>query len=377
VAGPVTEPSVQFTTDPSPPTSGEPITLTATVNPAPASGAVTFTVDGRPLPCGSDPHAELDTAGHASCQTMFTVPAEVQVVARFSGSGRFLPSSTERTVRVADGFQPTRVQVSTAVPHPDVSQPYALVVKVVAENQDGSMSPAYGGTAVIYDAAGNQVGSRVGLQPDGTALLPDLVSPDTGPVEARYTGGAGLQPSVSTRFTATADNPDIIPPLVKLTGPYTGSVVKGDLVIKAQVSDNDQVSQVDAVVVSSPGGTLDGQTLSELTPVAEGYQARFDSRTMPDGSYQLVVVATDPADNSSTSQIVTFAVDNHVPQVTLEVPGTPVAGPVPMLVRASDGNVAPQVTLTQMRAPLSSDPAVVNALGPVPIDVTSGAQLVS
>jgi hypothetical protein len=125
-----------------------------------------------------------------------------------------------------------------------VSQPYALVVKVVAENQDGSMSPAYGGTAVIYDAAGNQVGSRVGLQPDGTALLPDLVSPDTGPVEARYTGGAGLQPSVSTRFTATADNPDIIPPLVKLTGPYTGSVVKGDLVIKAQVSDNDQVSRL-------------------------------------------------------------------------------------------------------------------------------------
>ena len=86
----------------SPSVSGQPVTYTATVSPAPDGGTVAFTDNGSPIiGCAAQP---VDTStGQATCQTTPSTTGAHNIVAAYSGSSAFAGSTSAALTQVVTG----------------------------------------------------------------------------------------------------------------------------------------------------------------------------------------------------------------------------------------------------------------------------------
>ncbi|MFS0723772.1 Ig-like domain-containing protein [Paenibacillus sp. 1P07SE] len=97
---------------------------------------------------------------------------------------------------------------------------------------------------------------------------------------------------------------DNLPPDVSVSVPGDGDTVQHRVNVTADATDN--------VAVASVQFYLDGQPLGPVDTLAP-YEAEWDTRTLPDGTYSLEAVAIDVNGNEGRSQPVLVTVDNSDP----------------------------------------------------------------
>ena len=138
---------------------------------------------------------------------------------------------------------------------------------------------------------------------------------------------------------------DNLAPVLSMTDP--GTPLSGTRTFAATATDaHSGIAQV--VLQYAATGTTTWKNLCTLT--AEPYSCRYDTTTIPDGSYGFRAVATDVAGNTTTSATVANrVVDNTVSSVAVEDPGAFVSGTVTLNATAS--STAGVTSVTIQRAP--------------------------
>ena len=124
---------------------------------------------------------------------------------------------------------------------------------------------------------------------------------------------------------------DNLAPVLSMTDP--GTPLSGTRTFAATATDaHSGIAQV--VLQYAATGTTTWKNLCTLT--AEPYSCRYDTTTIPDGSYGFRAVATDVAGNTTTSATVANrVVDNTVSSVAVEDPGAFLSGTVTLNATAS------------------------------------------
>ena len=177
-----------------------------------------------------------------------------------------------------------------------------------------------GGLSDGYDAVGN-------LTNDGSLSYnydaADRLTGYTGTQTAYLYNGLG-QRSIKFPVDNTA-------PTVSITAPVSGPVA-GTVNVTATVVDD---------FGASVQLYLDGTAIPGDLKTATPYTFSWDTTTVSTGAHSLTAIATDPANNSSTSAPVSVMVDNIPPTVSISAPanGADVSGTVNVIASASD-NVA-------------------------------------
>jgi major membrane immunogen (membrane-anchored lipoprotein) len=98
-----------------------------------------------------------------------------------------------------------------------------------------------------------------------------------------------------------------IAPTTRVLFPSTGSTLAGGQYLDAAASDNVGVTKVEFHLT---GGSLASALIATAAPTIFGWLAPWDTTTVPDGTYTLQSVATNPAGMSTSSAGVTVTVDN-------------------------------------------------------------------
>ena len=175
-------------------------------------------------------------------------------------------------------------------------------------------SPAGAGT---WTTIGSDSSTPYSFGFDTTAVADGLY--DFRTVATDLAGNTGNSTAVASRRV------DNTAPATTMGNP--GSPLRGTVVLGSTVSDNG--SGVGTIGYEySPAGA------NSWTATA----ASWNTTLVADGLYDLHVVATDVAGNSSTSSAVTnVRVDNTGPSVSLNDPGSPVSSSITLAVTAGDG----------------------------------------
>ncbi len=167
----------------------------------------------------------------------------------------------------------------------------AGVSQVQYEVTGGSLS-----ASVIATATPTVVGWLAGWDtttvPNGTYTLNSVAS---------YAGGVtGTSPGVSI----TVDN---LPLQTEVLVPSDGATVSGSTVLDAAASGTSDVTGVQFEVT---GGSLSNQVVGTATPTLYGWIAKWDTTSVPDGSYTLQSVATEVGGTMATSPGIDITVSN-------------------------------------------------------------------
>jgi hypothetical protein len=99
--------------------------------------------------------------------------------------------------------------------------------------------------------------------------------------------------------------------------PSNGAVLAGAPYLDAGAGDALGVTKV---VFELSGGTLSDKVIATATPTLFGWLAKWNTTTVPNGSYSLESVATDAAANTDTSTPITITVNNPAPTTTVLIP---------------------------------------------------------
>jgi uncharacterized protein YjbI with pentapeptide repeats len=99
--------------------------------------------------------------------------------------------------------------------------------------------------------------------------------------------------------------------------PSNGAVLAGAPFLDAGAGDALGVTKV---VFELSGGTLSDKVIATATPTLFGWLAKWNTTTVPNGSYSLESVATDAAANTDTSTPITITVNNPAPTTTVLIP---------------------------------------------------------
>lgn len=136
--------------------------------------------------------------------------------------------------------------------------------------------------------------------------------------------------------------PDTVAPVVSLVAPLAGSTISGTTVVDVSASDDVGVVKVDLY--------LDGVFF--VSDSSSPYSFALDTSTLSNGNHVLEVVASDAAQNSSSSGPVTVVVDNTPadttpPAVSMGTPasGATVSGTTSVTASATDNVGVTQVQL--------------------------------
>jgi hypothetical protein len=212
------------TPNPSPASTNQKVTLTATVatntnGSVTPSGTVAFAANGAPISgCTSQPVTASGSTGTATCQTSFSASSSPEsLTATFtgaSGAGQAGSSSSAQSLTVAKGSTQTKLAVSNASPAANASVTYTATV---APGVIGGASPS--GTVQFLDGGSVIAGCDARPLTAGTATC--TVSYPSGgshTITAAYSGDANFSGSTSSPATVTVSAPPP-PPRGRLLGP--------------------------------------------------------------------------------------------------------------------------------------------------------------
>jgi hypothetical protein len=142
-------------------------------------------------------------------------------------------------------------------------------------------------------------------------------------------------------------------PVVSLADP--GTPLSGSIVLRAHVLEQAQEGEVASLTFQcSPSGKDTWTTIASVA--AAPFTASFDTKTIPDGYYDLRVVPTNAAGETFASiPIRRRLVDNTPPTVLLSNPGSPLHGRVTLSANAEDsGSGVASVSFERARAGTSA-----------------------
>lgn len=127
---------------------------------------------------------------------------------------------------------------------------------------------------------------------------------------------AGNQTTSAGVNVTVANSADVTAPTVNLTTPPNGALLSGVVPLSAVASDNIGVASVEFKV----NGTSIG--IDSVAP----YTISWNSATVADGTYSIVAIAKDAANNTTTSTSVQITVDNTAPTVASRSPSAGATG---------------------------------------------------
>ncbi|WP_175278966.1 Ig-like domain-containing protein [Prescottella equi] len=196
VADPDVETSLSVTV-PASATTGESVSLSATVSPANAQGAVQFKVNGSPV--GSPVPV---TAGAATLPHTFDAAGSFAVTAEFTGAAGFTSSSAQaQNVTVSVPVVPDE-DTTITVTAPSTAETGQQVTLSVA------VSPVPTGGTVQFSVAGTDVGAPVSLDGSGQASMPyTFGAAGSFSVAAVYSGTTGFAGSTAAAHTVVVSDP--------------------------------------------------------------------------------------------------------------------------------------------------------------------------
>ncbi|WQB72836.1 Ig-like domain repeat protein [Prescottella equi] len=199
VADPDVETSLSVTV-PATATTGESVSLSATVSPANAQGAVQFKVNGSavgsPVPV---------SAGAATLPHTFDAAGSFAVTAEFTGAAGFTSSSAQaQNVTVSVPVVPDE-DTTITVTAPTTAETGQQVTLSVA------VSPVPTGGTVQFSVAGTDVGAPVSLDGSGQASIPyTFGAAGSFSVAAVYSGTTGFAGSTAAAHTVVVSDPALV-----------------------------------------------------------------------------------------------------------------------------------------------------------------------
>ncbi|WP_051919599.1 beta strand repeat-containing protein [Prescottella defluvii] len=298
VANPVV-PDAETVTEVTVPATGETgqqVTLSASVSPAPTGGTVQFKVAGADV--GTP--VTVDASGNASAPYTFNAAGTFAVSAVYSGATGFVGStSTAQSITVSDPA-PVEVETQTVVGSPDAATTgVETVLSATVQAQSGTSVPS--GTVQFRDN-GVEIGSPVALTNGAATLEHTFTTVGTHQITAVFIPGAGFVASTSPQHPVevSAPNPIDVPSTVEITS--SQSATAGTAVtLTAQVGG---ASTLPGTVQFFDGGIEIGQPVQVVNGVAELVHT-FDQS----GPHQIYAVYSGgPGVQSSTSEVQTLDV---------------------------------------------------------------------
>jgi len=198
-------------------------------------------------------------------------------------------------------------------------------------------------SATVHNPGALTWSVRIEYAPAGTTQWKTICSGLSSPYSCSWNTTTHANTDLDLRAVATSGGstltsavlPDIsvdnLAPVVAMTDP--GTPLRGVRTFAATATDaNSGVAQV--VIQYALSGTSTWKVL--CTTTVDPWSCRFDTTTIPDGSYGFRAVATDNAGNTTTSAVVTSRqVDNTVSSVSMEDPGAFLAGTVDLAASAT------------------------------------------
>ena len=154
--------------------------------------------------------------------------------------------------------------------------------------------------------------------PSGTYTLQSLVTEEDGTT------------AYSTGITITVDN---TPPTTAVLIPSNRAAVSGTSALldaSASASYGIDIATVQFVLT---GGTFDKSVIGTAIPTPYGYIFKWNTTSVPGGTYTLQSLATDAAGNMAYSAGITITVDNTPPTTAVLIPssGANLRGPLAVL----------------------------------------------
>ena len=250
---------------------------------------------------------------------------------------RYRYSVADNAANVALATSSNETKSDTSAPTSTLSDPGANLRQTITLSASASDTDGSGISTVAFQRRPAGGGSWTTIAADSTS--PYSISFDTTTV----TDGLYDFRSVATDAAANAESSPVVvanrridntAPSATMLSP--GNPVGGTVALTSNTSDT--------------GGSGIASVAYELAPHSGAFNsqpASWDTTLASDGLYDLRVVATDTAGNSTTSPLITTRVDNTPPALTFATPatGAVVSGTVNLVGSASDASPAsPPVT---------------------------------
>jgi hypothetical protein len=108
-----------------------------------------------------------------------------------------------------------------------------------------------------------------------------------------------------------------VQPFTHILLPSNGAALTGAAVLDASAADTPGIT---SVVFEVSGGTLNDQVVATATPTVFGWVTKWNTTSVPNGTYALQSVATDAAASTQTSNPVTVTVNNQPPATAVLIP---------------------------------------------------------
>ena len=276
--------------------------------------------------------ADTGTSGVASVQYQYRLGAGPWTNACSSSGTPF--SCPFNTASVADGiysFQAIvtdnvgRTATSATVTNRQIDNTNPVTSTIVVPagaNLSGNLN--FTGTAADNGGGSGVAGWKVQASPTGAGTWTDLCSDTatpfngcTGNVDGLADGNYDFRAVVTdnagnTLASALVTNRrvDTDGPVATVTTPANGTRVRGNVTLTAAAIDPAGVTSVQFQVFYLGGW------LTFCTDYSPSYTCTGDSTQVPDGTYQVRVVATDTLNHTSTSAATSLIIDNTGPNAT-------------------------------------------------------------
>ncbi|HEV3198786.1 MAG TPA: Ig-like domain-containing protein, partial [Bryobacteraceae bacterium] len=273
-------------------TSGQPVTLTATVSPSNATGSIAFKDNGNTF-------GTITLTNGTAIFTTSLAPGSHLLTAVYSGDSNNAASTSPAVdVVVPPPVTSTNTSLSSSLNPSNVGQPVTLTATVMPASATGT---------VTFKDGANTIG--MGTLGNGTATFTtSTLSVGSHPLIATYSGDSNNNPSTSPTVTEVV-NP--LPPASTVTVlvPSPNPAVSGQTVtLTATVTP---ASATGTVTFKDSATTIGTGTLS-------GGSATVTTSTLSVGNHTITATYSgDSSNNPSTSQTVTEVVNPLPPASTV------------------------------------------------------------
>jgi len=189
-------------------------------------------------------------------------------------------------------------------------------------------SPHAAGLAALYIAVNGRADNATEVHAIRQALIDDGVAQDSLQGLATLNDPDGNRENIGW---AGPLGPMDYPPTVSITYPGDGATVSGTVVVTADASDDNSVTQVEFFV--------DDSTIDVDFDGSDGWSTSWDTTTVSDGSYKVTATATDDVLQTSSDSInVTVDNEDDAPTVTITSPAdaATVSGTIDVTADATD-----------------------------------------
>ncbi len=148
------------------------------------------------------------------------------------------------------------------------------------------------------------------IPPSLPGATPGACTPPTGSTFSLGTSTVNCQVLDAANDVATGTFQVNVQPFTHVLLPSNGGVLNGAAILDASAADAPGVTNV---VFELSGNGLSDQVIATAAPTLFGWLAKWNTTSVPNGTYSLQCVATDAAHSTETSNAITITVNNQPP----------------------------------------------------------------